>query len=119
MPVNLASLPVGSVVNHRNSAHSCTYRKHEDGGWQVASPSAPWSVMYDDKHRVDLGTGENCTLILRGDGPPLGGKKTQRIAELETELAALQTKLEAEQATTERLRGVLRSAHGTLGAYKL
>lgn len=119
-PDKFAKLPVGSVVVHKNSVNSCAYRKHEDGGWQLASKDAPHAPItrphYDSGFRVNLGDGSNCTLIERPQ------KKSARIAELEHELADTQEALATTRrlhavdvAEVQRLRNVIRAARGTLG----
>lgn len=123
----LAQLPVGSVVSHKNSAATCTYRKMvptTDGvtGWAVARVGAPWDVLHSDVEwaNVDLGCGKDVTLIFNA-GPSAKSdkgpsKKDLRIAELEAEVAAGQAALSRAQDEIIRLHSVIRAARGTLGA---
>ncbi len=125
------ALPIGSVVSHRVSAHSCTYRKVKGAGflgndrdqpvkigWAVAGLKAPWTVQFPgDPHRVIL-SADACTLILRGPDPA-PSKKSARIAELEAELDRAFRKVAEHEATIARLRAVILSARGTLGAGRI
>lgn len=121
-PDKFAALPPDSVVTHQSSSHSCAYRKHSDGGWEVASLVAPHEPQRreDPQFRVYLGDGSKITLVRWG----LTGKisRTELTARLEASrsyVAGLEHERDKLRADNERLRGVLRSAHGTLGAYKL
>lgn len=126
------SLPIGSVVSHRSSQHTCTYRKvrgvgfvggDQDRrvkvGWVVARLNAPWAVQSPgDPFRVDLNDASACTLILRGQ-EPVQGRKAARISELEAELERAGAKVAEHEATIARLRAVIASARGTLGAGRI
>lgn len=127
-PDKFAALPAGSVVTHRNSEKNCAYRKHSDGGWQIAflvTPHGP--VRPDSTFRVDPGDGKDVTLVrfgLDGVKPAKGpSKKDLRIAELEADVAAIARQRDAAEAAlarsqdeVARLRNVIRAARGTLGA---
>lgn len=134
------SLPIGSVVSHRNSAHSCTYRKvrglgfiqgdrdqQVKVGWAVAQLSAPWAVCNPgDPYRVDLHDASACTLVERGVERPSRRELEAKLEAaasyrrgLEHQLATAERKLARAENNVARLRGIILSALGTLGAGKL
>lgn len=119
------SLPIGSIVTHSSTEHTCAYRKVKGGtGWAVVGKNYPWARPEGDHCKADanLTSGANLTLVRMGKGKEPSAKD-QRITELEARLEASRSfvaGLEHEngelRAERDRLRQVIRAARGTLGA---